>query len=109
MTKIRWGVLSTARIGQNHVIPAMQQGTYSEVTAIASRDQQRAETVAQKFGIATAYGSYEQLLKDPDVDAIYIPLPNEQHVPWSIKTLEAGNHTLVEKPNPLTAGGAPNL
>src|SRR5258708_24709616 len=94
MTKIRWGVLSTARIGQNHVIPAMQQGTYSAVSAIASRDKERAESVAQKFGIAKAYGSYEELLKDPDVDAIYIPLPNEQHVPWSIKTLEAGKHVL---------------
>src|SRR5712692_6896871 len=109
MTKIRWGVLSTARIGQNHVIPAMQQGTYSEVTAIASRDQQRAETVAQKFGIAKAYGSYEELLKDPDVDAIYIPLPNEQHVPWSIKALEAGKHVLCEKPIALTANEAQTL
>jgi predicted dehydrogenase len=109
MTKIRWGVLSTARIGQNHVIPAMQQGTYSEVTAIASRDTQRAETVAQKFGIAKAYGAYEQLLKDPDVDAVYIPLPNEQHVPWSIKTLEAGKHVLCEKPIALTADEAQTL
>src|SRR4030088_1775270 len=109
MTKIRWGVLSTARIGQNHVIPAMQQGTYSEVTAIASRDTQRAETVAQKFGIAKAYGSYEQLLKDPDVDAVYIPLPNEQHVPWSIKTLEAGKHVLCEKPIALTVDEAQRL
>jgi predicted dehydrogenase len=109
MTTIRWGVLSTARIGQNHVIPAMQQGTYSEVTAIASRDTQRAETVAQKFGIAKAYGAYEQLLKDPDVDAVYIPLPNEQHVPWSIKTLEAGKHVLCEKPIALTADEAQSL
>ena len=109
MTKIRWGVLSTARIGQNHVIPAMQQGTYSAVTAIASRDKERAESVAQKFGIAKAYGSYEELLKDPDVDAIYIPLPNEQHVPWSIKTLEAGKHVLCEKPIALTANEAQTL
>jgi predicted dehydrogenase len=109
MSKIRWGVLSTARIGQNHVIPAMQQGTYSAVTAIASRDKERAETVAQKFGIATAYGSYEELLKDPDVDAIYIPLPNDQHVPWSIKTLEAGKHVLCEKPIALTADEAQTL
>src|SRR5258708_5122687 len=109
MTKIRWGVLSTARIGQNHVIPAMQQGTYSAVTAIASRDKERAESVAQKFGIAKAYGSYEELLKDPDVDAIYVPLPNEQHVPWSIKTLEAGKHVLCEKPIALTANEAQTL
>ncbi len=109
MTKIRWGVLSTARIGQNHVIPAMQQGTYCAVTAIASRDRERAESVAQKFGIAKAYGSYEELLNDPDVDAIYIPLPNEQHVPWSIKTLEAGKHVLCEKPIALTADEAQTL
>src|SRR5713101_5906734 len=109
MSKIRWGVLSTARIGQNHVIPAMQQGTLCEVTAIASRDKQRAETVAQKFRIPKAYGSYDQLLADPDVDAIYIPLPNEQHVPWSIKTLEAGKHVLCEKPIALTADEAQTL
>src|SRR5260370_3113654 len=109
MSKIRWGVLSTARIGQNHVIPAMQQGHYSEVSAIASRDKQRAETVAQKFGIPKAYGSYDQLLADRDVDAIYIPLPNEQHVPWSIKTLEAGKHVLCEKPVALTADEAQTL
>ena len=109
MSKIRWGVLSTARIGQNHVIPAMQQGTLCEVTAIASRDKQRAETVAQKFRIPKAYGSYDQLLADPDVDAIYIPLPNEQHVPWSIKTLEAGKHVLCEKPVALTADEAQTL
>ncbi len=109
MSKVRWGVLSTARIGQNHVIPAMQQGTYSEVTAIGSRDKQRAEAVAQRFGIPKAYGSYDQLLADPDVDAIYIPLPNDQHVLWSIKTLEAGKHVLCEKPIALTADEAQTL
>src|SRR5260370_23374444 len=108
MSKIRWGVLSTARIGQNHVIPAMQQGHYSEVSAIASRDKQRAETVAQKFGIPKAYGSYDQLLADRDVDAIYIPLPNEQHVPWSIKALEAGKPVLCEKPIALPPDEPPN-
>jgi predicted dehydrogenase len=87
----------------------MQQGTYSEVTAIGSRDKQRAEAVAQKFGIPKAYGSYDQLLADPDVDAIYIPLPNDQHVPWSIKTLEAGKHVLCEKPIALTADEAQTL
>src|ERR1700738_298317 len=109
MSKIRWGVLSTARIGLNHVIPAMQQGTYCEVTAIASRDKQRADAVAQQSGIAKAYGSYAELLADPDVDAIYIPLPNELHVPWSIKTLEAGKHVLCEKPIALTADEAQTL
>src|SRR5216683_7835575 len=109
MSKIRWGVLSTARIGQNHVIPAMQQGHYSEVSAIASRDKQRAEAVAQQLAIPTAYGSYAELLADPQVDAVYIPLPNEQHVPWSIKTLEAGKHVLCEKPIALTADEAQTL
>jgi len=109
MGKIRWGVLSTARIGTNQVIPAMQQGTFSEVTAIASRDRQRAATVAEKLGIPKAYGSYPELLADPDVDAIYNPLPNDQHVPWTIKALEAGKHVLCEKPIALTADEAQTL
>src|SRR5579859_1052084 len=109
MPRIRWGVLSTARIGVNHVIPAMQQGAHTEVMAIASREQQRAETVARQFGIARAYGSYPELLADPDLDAVYIPLPNDQHVPWSIKALEAGKHVLCEKPIALTADEAQTL
>jgi predicted dehydrogenase len=109
MRKIRWGVLSTARIGVNQVIPAMQQGTYSEVTAIASREKQRADAAATKLGIAKTYGSYAELLADPEVDAVYIPLPNEQHVPWSLKALEAGKHVLCEKPIALTADEAQTL
>jgi len=109
MRKIRWGVLSTARIGTNQIIPAMQQGTLTEVTAIASRDKQRAAEVAEKLGIPRAYGSYAELLADPEVDAVYIPLPNEQHVPWSIKALEAGKHVLCEKPIALTADEAQTL
>src|SRR5882672_10496201 len=109
MSKIRWGVLGAASIGINYVIPAMQQGTYSEVTAIASRAQERADSVAQKFGIGKAYGSYDALLADPDVDAVYIPLPNDQHVPWSIKALEAGKHVLCEKPIALNADEAQTL
>jgi predicted dehydrogenase len=109
MNKIRWGVLSTARIGLNHVIPAMQQGTCTEVTAIASRDKQRADVIARQLGIAKAYGSYPELLADPEVDAVYIPLPNEQHVPWSIKALEAGKHVLCEKPIALSADEARTL
>src|SRR5579859_7557128 len=109
MRKIRWGVLSTARIGTNQVIPAMQQGTYSDVTAIASRDAERAAHVAQQLGIARAYGAYAELLADPEVDAVYVPLPNDQHVPWSIKALEAGKHVLCEKPIALTADEAQTL
>lgn len=109
MGKIRWGVLSTARIGTAQVIPAMQRGTYGEVTAIASRDPRRAEEQAQKLGIAKAYGSYEELLADPEIDAIYNPLPNELHVSWSIQALQAGKHVLCEKPIAMTAAEAQTL
>jgi len=100
--KIRWGVLSTANIGVKKVIPAMQQGEICEITAIASRDGGRAREVAEKLAIPKAYGSYEELLADPEVDAIYNPLPNHLHVPWSIRAAEAGKHVLCEKPIALT-------
>ena len=101
--KIRWGVLSTARIGTEQVIPAMQLGQYCEMVAIASRDLDKAQAAAKRLGLPKAYGSYEELLADPDIDAIYNPLPNHLHVPWSIKALEAGKHVLCEKPIGLTA------
>ena len=107
--KINWGVLSTARIGVQKVIPAMQSGRFCSVTAIASRDADRARAVAGQLGIPKAYGSYEALLKDADVDAVYIPLPNHLHVPWSIKALEAGKHVLCEKPIGLTSAEAQRL
>jgi predicted dehydrogenase len=100
--KIRWGVLSTANIGVKKVIPAMQQGEFCEITAIASRDGGRAREVAEKLAIPKAYGSYEELLGDPTVDAIYNPLPNHLHVPWSIRAAEAGKHVLCEKPIALS-------
>ena len=103
MKKVRWGILSTAKIGLNKVIPAMQKGEISEVCAIASRDLGKAREVSKNLGIARAYGSYEALLADGEIDAIYIPLPNHLHVPWSIKALEAGKHVLCEKPIGLTA------
>ena len=103
MQKIRWGILSTANIGLKKVIPAMQRGSYSAVTAIASRDLDTAQAAAQELGIATAHGSYEALLQDDEVDAIYNPLPNHLHVQWSIKALEAGKHVLCEKPIGLTS------
>jgi predicted dehydrogenase len=109
MSKVRFGVLSTARIGTATVIPAMQQGTYCEVTAIASRDLARAQSEAQQLGISRAYGSYEELLADPQIDAIYNPLPNHLHVPWSIKALEAGKHVLCEKPIAPTVAEAQKL
>ncbi len=109
MQKIRWGILSTAHIGTGKVIPAMQRGEFCAVTAIASRDPARATAVAAQLGIPKAYGSYEALLADPDIDAIYNPLPNHLHVPWSIAALEAGKHVLCEKPIALTAAEAQTL
>jgi predicted dehydrogenase len=100
--KIRWGVLSTAAIGVKKVIPAMQQGRYTEIVAIASRQLAKAKQTASALGIAKAYGSYEDLLADPGIDAVYNPLPNHLHVPWTIKAAEAGKHVLCEKPLSLT-------
>src|SRR5664279_4005133 len=93
--KLRWGVLSTANIGLKKVLPAMQQGKYTSVDAIASRDLSKAKEAAAALAIPKAYGSYEELLADPDIDAIYNPLPNHLHVPWSIKAAEAGKHVPV--------------
>jgi predicted dehydrogenase len=107
--KVRWGVLSTANIGTEKVIPAMQSGRYCEIAAIASRDLDRARAAADRLGIPKAYGSYEELLADPEIDAIYNPLPNHLHVAWSIKALEAGKHVLCEKPIALTAAEAQKL
>ena len=107
--RIRWGVLSTAAIGIKKVIPGMQQGQYVSFTAIASRDLAKAKEAATTLGIAKAYGSYEELLADPDIDAIYNPLPNQMHVPWTIKAAEAGKHVLCEKPLSLTFAEAESL
>src|ERR1700738_636918 len=107
--KVRWGILSTAKIGVKKVIPGMQKGKFCEITAIASRDLRRAKETARSLGIAKAYGSYEELLADPQIDAIYNPLPNQLHVPWSIKAAEAGKHVLCEKPLSLTVEEAKKL
>ena len=105
-TKVKWGVIGVANIALKKVIPAMQRGEWSEVVAIASRDLERAKNAADQLGIPKAYGSYEQLLADPDIEAIYNPLPNHLHVPWSIKSAEAGKHVLCEKPISLTVAEA---
>ena len=109
MNKIRWGVLGVAKIATAKVIPAMQRGQWSIVTAIASRDGQKARDAATALGIPKAYGSYEELLADPEVDAIYNPLPNHLHVPWSIRAAQQGKHVLCEKPIALTAHEARQL
>lgn len=109
INKLRWGVLGTAHIAVAKVIPAMQHGGRSEVTAIASRDLSRAEAVAKELGIAKAYGSYDQLLADDEIEAIYNPLPNHLHVPWTRKAAEAGKNVLCEKPIALNADEARSL
>ena len=107
--KIRWGVLGAAGIAVKKVIPAMQKGERTEIAAIASRNLERARAAAEALGIPRAYASYEELLADPEIDAIYNPLPNHLHVPWSIKAAQAGKHVLCEKPIALKAREAKDL
>ncbi len=107
--KVKWGVLGAASIATKKVIPGMQKGEWSEITAIASRDLRKAEDAARKLGIPRAYGSYEELLADKEIEAIYNPLPNHLHVPWSIKAAEAGKHVLCEKPLSLNVAEAKTL
>lgn len=109
MSKIRWGILSTAKIGLQKVIPAMQKGQYCDITAIASRNVEQADKAAALLKIPQAYYSYEDLLADTNIEAVYIPLPNHLHVEWAIKALEAGKHVLVEKPAGLSSGDAQRL
>jgi len=102
--EVKWGVISTANIGIQKVLPAMQLGELTNITAIASRNLEKAKETAEKLGIPRYYGSYEELLEDDEIDAIYNPLPNHLHVPWTIKCMEAGKHVLCEKPIALTTG-----
>lgn len=98
MRKLRFGVLGTAKIAREKVVPPMQRAERCEVVAIASRDPATAAAVAEKLGIGRAHGSYEAMLADSDIDAVYIPLPNHLHVPWTVRAAEAGKHVLCEKP-----------
>src|ERR1700757_3360047 len=107
--KVRWGVLGAAKIATQKVIPAMQRGAHSEVAGIASRDLDKARKTAADLKIPKAYGSYEEMLADPAIEAVYNPLPNHLHVPWSIKAAEAGKHVLCEKPISLTVPEAITL
>lgn len=107
--KVRWGILGSARIAVTKVIPAMQRSPWCEIAAIASRDLARATEAAAELNIPKAYGSYEELLADETIEAVYNPLPNHLHVPWTIKAAEAGKHVLCEKPIALDAKEARTL
>jgi predicted dehydrogenase len=107
--KVRWGILSTAPIAQRRVIPAMQTSEGVEIVGIASRSLDAAKTVADRFGIPKAYGSYEELVADPEIEAVYNPLPNHLHVEWSIRAASRGKHVLCEKPLGRTVAEARHL
>jgi predicted dehydrogenase len=109
MRRLRWGVLSTAAIGRLKVIPAIQKAAQCEVVAIASRDAARGARVAAELGIPTVHVSYEALLADPQVEAVYIPLPNHLHATWAMAAMEAGKHVLCEKPLALSASDAERM
>jgi predicted dehydrogenase len=107
--KVRWGILSTANIALKKVVPAMQRSSWCEIVAIASRDLRRAKEAAAALNIPKAYGSYEELLTDETIEAVYNPLPNNLHVPWTSKAAAAGKHVLCEKPIALDAAEARTL
>ena len=109
MVKVRWGIISTADIGMTKVTPAIQAAPNSEVVAIGSRNLERAEVAAGSLGIERVYGSYEAVLEDPDVDAVYIPLPNDLHAEWTFRAAAAGKHILCEKPLAMTADQAQEM
>jgi predicted dehydrogenase len=109
MRHLRWGILGVAGIAVKAMIPALRRSTTGVLTAIASRNPERAAEAKERYGIARAYRSYEELLKDPDIDAVYIPLPNHLHVPWSIRAAEAGKHVLCEKPLGMSAAEVRDL
>ncbi len=107
--KIRWGVLGAANIAVKKVIPSMQKGKFSEVTAIASRELEKAKQAAESLNIPKFYGSYDELINDAEIDAIYNPLPNDLHVEWTTKAAQAGKHVLCEKPLAMSADEARKL
>ncbi len=109
MRQLSWGVLGTAKIGREKVIPPMRDSRLCRIDAIASRSGDKARAVADQLGIPKAYGSYEELLADPEIEAVYNPLPNHLHVPWTIKAAEAGKHVLCEKPIAPTTAEAEQL
>jgi len=104
--KVKWGILGVANIAVKKVIPAMQLGEWSEIAAIASRDLTKAQSAAQQLQIPKAYGSYEELIADPEIEAIYNPLPNDLHIEWTTRAAQAGKHVLCEKPISMTVAEA---
>src|ERR1700712_1170921 len=98
MSKIRWGVLGAAAIARTRTLPAMAQAPSVELAAVASRSLAKSVDLSAALDIPTGYGSYEELLADPNIDAVYVPLPNHLHCEWAIKAMEAGKHVLCEKP-----------
>jgi len=109
MEPVRWGCLGNATIARDHIFPAIRKSDIVDMRALASRDPGQARVTAETFGIGTVYGSYDELLADPDIEAVYIPLPNAMHVSWSIKAAEAGKHVLCEKPIALSTAEAETL
>jgi predicted dehydrogenase len=109
MSELRWGILSTADIARRKVVPGIRRAKRCRLVAIASRDADRATLVAHELDIPTAHGSYEELLDDPDIDAVYIPLPNHLHARWAVAAARAGKHVLCEKPLALTAADAEHM
>ncbi|MEK3883549.1 Gfo/Idh/MocA family oxidoreductase [Paenibacillus sp. PL2-23] len=108
-SKLQWGIIGYAKIAKRSVIPGIQGSLYNEVAAIASRNLDKAKEAAEAHGIAKAYGSYEELLADEAIDAVYIPLPNHMHKEWAIRAAEAGKHVLCEKPIALNAEEAAEM
>ena len=109
MKKVRWGIIGCANIAKHSVIPGIQQSETGEVVAIASRGLEKAKETAEQLNIPVAYGSYEELLADPEIEAVYIPLPNHLHKEWTIRAAEAGKHVLCEKPLALNAEEAEEM
>ena len=109
MSKIKWGVLGTANIARGCTIPGMKQSETCELYAIAGRSKEKADTFLKEFGFQKSYGSYAELIDDPDVQAVYIPLPNHLHLEWVTKALKAGKHVLCEKPLAINAEEAKQM
>ena len=100
---VRWGILGAARIADGAIVPGLVRSPHCRAVAIGARDRERAQAMADRHGIARAYGSYEEVLNDPEVEAVYIALPNHLHVEWTRRAADAGKHVLCEKPAAMTA------